>query len=966
MTASIHPYKGYLNTKFRVRVKGANSVSYSVDDIAGNQICDGVVAPNEPYELMMPQAGDFIIKFDDGTQREFVVEDGYKYGGNKFKNALIFDDCPWGFVIMHDRTYFYNRNTEEAYVEAISPDSIESISEDYVFLSNKDQEEITLYSLEEQRPVLWINNIVYSNKDVVCWKEQEDGSDKQILALYSLDTQQITHRLECDDYSIDAESQTLYYQLSDSIFSITLCSDVEQKLVTKTPEEFVSFIHNHFFILKSDKRSKLFVYDAKDFRKIGAIPFRGTIARINDKSYLNLWSKYQQFKKFDFDSFELSEATIGCIYSEFDFYPCDWSDTAKSGDSGVKLFYTEKTTEITSSKGLFGNHTSKDESCHLRALGSEIEYKIKNQQGNVFINKNYFLFYNADESIVVPRFYPKYICYINNAKVYRFEETFVLQNREDEIRVLSNNGFWDKSALYQGDLDFSFFEQFGIAKNKKDKQCFTNRGVMLGEYQGSIKNQRAFVRVGDYRIYEGGLRVVAENCPLYLSKSLQYGLSIESEGVCLMQYDGKRFTSKQILEDIFETNQFINVLLSENGQQILYRDKDIFTMLDLASGKTMDFDNLSYINHINGIRPLIRFVESSQAILINPYDGQPIDFDLLSEYQFVSPDGKYYADKELSKYTEYHNLLTNERISKEAYDQMIEDYEIKSNDDDSRKALIEQNRKELLNTYYDFFANQLKKKWPAYENRSKADIIEALTTLGAGRYWFTKMFIDIRGIAVIRRVYDKSEVARISLGHPLWFLNYVAFSKDSKYVAIAGRYPDGSNDGGLFLIYDLETKQDVVRETDSYAVWTAAFSKRGAVAAYTSNPITFFADSPKGYADSTSENSCINHFNFLTFSPDGEYFACSQQGYLRYRKPDGKIRLNWGHQPSSLVSIRSSQDPQNEIIFYHDLSEMGIADTMRARSVASVSFSNDNKRLMMVGRDGTVIVRNLHLIGYAK
>ena len=965
MAASIHPYKGYLNTKFRISIKGTNSVSYTVDDIDGNRICDGIVLPNEPYELMMPQAGDFIIKFDDGTQREFVVEDGYKYGGNKFKNAFIFDDCPWGFVVMHDRTYFYNRNTEEAYVEAISPDSIESISEDYVLFSNKDQEEITLYSLEEQRPVLWINNVVYSNNEVVCWEEQEEGSDKQILVLYSLDTQQITHRLECDDYSIDAESETLYYHLSGSIFSITLCSDTEQKLVTKTPEEFVSFIHNHFFILRSDKRSKLFVYDAKDFRKMGAIPFRGIIARINDESYLNLWSKYQQFKKFDFDSFELSEATIGCIYSEFDFYPCDWADTAESGDNGIKLFYTEKTTEITSSRGLYGNRTSKDESCHLRALGSEIEYKLNNQQGNVFINQNYFLFYNANESIVVPRFYPKYICYFNNVKLYRFEETFVLQNSEDEIRVLSNNGFWDKSALYQGDLDFSFFEQFGIVKDKNDKQCFTNRGVILGEYQGSIKTQRAFVRVGDYRIFEGGLRVVAKNCPLYLSENLQYGLSIESEGIYLKQYDGKRFTSKQILEDIYETNQYLNVLLSENGQQILYRNKNISTMLDLASGETMDFDNLSYINHINGIRPLIRFVESSQAILINPHDGQPIDFDLLSEYQFVSPDGKYYADKELSKYTEYHNLLTNERISEEAYDQMIEDYEIKSNDDDSRKALIEQNRKELLNTYYDFFANQLKKKWPAYENRSKADIIEALTTLGAGRYWFTKMFIDIRGIAVIRRVYDKSEVARISLGHPLWFLNYVAFSKDSKYVAIAGRYPDGSNEGGLFLIYDLETKQDVVRETDSYAVWTAAFSKRGAVAAYTSNPITFFADSPKGYADSTSENSCINHFNFLTFSPDGEYFACSQQGYLRYRKPDGEIRLNWGHQPSSLVSIRSTNDPGNELVSFHDLSDMGIADTMKARSVASVSFSNNNTKLMMVGRDGTVIVRNLNLKSYA-
>ena len=965
MTASIHPYKGYLNTKFRIRVKGANSVSYTVDDISGNRICDGAVAPNEPYELMMPQAGDFIIKFDDGMQREFVVEDGYKYGGNKFKNAFIFDDCPWGFVVMHDRTYFYNRNTEEAYIEAISPDSIESISEDYVFLSNKDQEEITLYSLEEQCPVLWINNIVYSNKEIVCWKEQEDGSDKQILVLYSLDTQQITHRLECDDYSIDAEGQTLYFHLSDSIFSIILCSDTEQKLVAKTPEEFVSFIHNHYFILKSNKRSMLFVYDAKDFRKMGVIPFQGIIARINNKSYLNLWSKYQQFKKFDFDSFELSEATISCVYSEFDIYPCEWAGTAGSSDSGIKLFYTEKTTEITSSIGLFGNHTRKNELCHLRALGSEIEYKLKDQQGEVFINHKYFLFYNADESIVVPRYYPNYICYCNDSKVYRFEESFVLQNNENEIRVLSNNGFWDKSALYQGELDFSFFEQFGIVKDKKDKQCFTNRGVMLGEYLDHIKTQRAFVRVGDYRIYKGGFRVVAENCPLYLSESLQYGLSIESEGVYLKQYDGKRFTNMQILEDIYETNQYLNVLLSENGQQILYRNKNIFTMLDLASGQTMDFDNLSYINHINGIRPLIRFVDSSQAILINPYDGLPIDFDLLSEYQFVSPDGKYYADKELSKYTEYYNLLTNERISKESYLQMVKDFEINSDDDDSRKKEIEQARAQLINSHYNFFYNKLKHKWPVYDQKSKDEIINFLSTNGMGLYWFTQWFIDIRGVAVIRRVSDGSVVDRIYLGHPLWFLNYVSFSMDSKYVAIAGRYPDGSNSGGLFLIYDLETKQDVVRETSSYAVWTAAFSQKGAVAAYTSDPISFFADSPKGYADSTSDNSCIDHYNFLTFSPNGEYFACSQQGYLRYRKPDGKIRANWGHQPSSLVSIRNTKDPQNEIISYYDLSDMGIADTMKARSVASVSFSNDNTKLMMVGHDGTVIVRNLHLKNYA-
>ena len=56
---------------------------------------------------------------------------------------------------------------------------------------------------------------------------------------------------------------------------------------------------------------------------------------------------------------------------------------------------------------------------------------------------------------------------------------------------------------------------------------------------------------------------------------------------------------------------------------------------------------------------------------------------------------------------------------------------------------------------------------------------------------------------------------------------------------------------------------------------------------------------------------------------------CSQHVFLCYRKPDGIIRVSWRHQPSTLVSIRSYRDPQNEIIFYHNLSEMGIADAVR-------------------------------------
>jgi len=48
-------------------------------------------------------------------------------------------------------------------------------------------------------------------------------------------------------------------------------------------------------------------------------------------------------------------------------------------------------------------------------------------------------------------------------------------------------------------------------------------------------------------------------------------------------------------------------------------------------------------------------------------------------------------------------------------------------------------------------------------------------------------------------------------------------------------------------------------------------------------------------------------------------------------------------------------------ISYNDLSNDGIEGNKKGHAVASVSFSNDNSKLMMAGRDGVVIIRNLHL-----
>ena len=88
---------------------------------------------------------------------------------------------------------------------------------------------------------------------------------------------------------------------------------------------------------------------------------------------------------------------------------------------------------------------------------------------------------------------------------------------------------------------------------------------------------------------------------------------------------------------------------------------------------------------------------------------------------------------------------------------------------------------------------------------------------------------------------------------------------------------------------------------------------------------------------------------------------CIRDLYISKYDRYGRINPGWGHKPSSLVEIRCVEDPYNRIVQFYDLSDAGIDGVAtQATCVAAVSFSNNNKRLMMVGKDGVVIVRNLN------
>lgn len=158
------------------------------------------------------------------------------------------------------------------------------------------------------------------------------------------------------------------------------------------------------------------------------------------------------------------------------------------------------------------------------------------------------------------------------------------------------------------------------------------------------------------------------------------------------------------------------------------------------------------------------------------------------------------------------------------------------------------------------------------------------------------------------------------------------------------------------MVYDLLNSSIVYKDTDGYACWRALFTKDNKVASYSSEPNTYLCK-----IENTNLSSSILHGkSLLTFSPDGRYVALSEQGYIKYN--GGLYGIDWGHMPSTSVYVRSVDNPTLDIMpLINDLSDSEITGGKVKNTTASCSFSIDNKKLMMVGSDGVVIIRNLYL-----
>ena len=233
------------------------------------------------------------------------------------------------------------------------------------------------------------------------------------------------------------------------------------------------------------------------------------------------------------------------------------------------------------------------------------------------------------------------------------------------------------------------------------------------------------------------------------------------------------------------------------------------------------------------------------------------------------------------------------------------------------------------------------------------------------RYIFSnKYFEDKKNHIRYLLIEDKllEEEIRINV-RDMHFFNYMSFSHDSKYVSIVG----ATTGSGYIHIFDLEKRESMLcypslEDKNSLhhlhqeflnAVWTSCFNVNNDIAFHTSVPDTFIIHE-KDYKEGRFEK--IRNRNLLCYSPSGKYLALSEQGYT----PLCKNSIHYGHHKSTKVFIRKTDNVNLEMGPFEDFGCSEI-HKINENSACAAAFSKDDSKLLVIGTDGTFIVRYLDL-----
>ncbi len=921
---NIHPHKGFLNTQFAVKINDLNIPLIKAICTGSGDECE----INASNDFIFPSAGIWTLSANNEEQT-IVVEDAVKFGGSNHKASYVFENTPWCFIVMRDRTYFHNRETKEEYVESISPDKIEYVNEYFVLFKNAQNNDFSLYSLENQSPVLYFNKYAYICDHALVLVDEE----KQALQFYSLNDKCISKFDFPFDYYSNYEEHGLFYIAKDTTIRVVNLS-VFFTTEIKNSFPIIGFTNKYYAILQD--RDNAIIQDLSQNRCVGTIDIR---------------------KATNIEGYQLSDVNLynieiqQCIDKVF--------EQAKSLERHATI---EFQTEIISKIHIIGNdiyYVVQSQKRYVDKYGSirlSNYCNLKRLQGNLNIEIPYHMhdltLWNNDYLCVYA--YPKIMIIQGDDILYQAQGTWEKANgiivfkREESDKETTTlytltDDFREK-FICQGKLNMQYYKQLNIVENQTKKNLLqitrtannligaTNIGYYV---QSGFCNPTQTIKMGQDYIYYNGVATwkSCKTLPEYInaiSEKGNYAISHEGAHCYIHTLNRSYYEKKEILEDIFDSTKYGKVFMSDDGNNVLYQSGNDMALMNIADGTVEEFPNLVTVEHINGYRPLFMLDAYRKPRIINPLTRSFVDEKYLNTYKFVSIDGNYYALTSLI--IKYQLKTTKNFFTEEEYNECRKEYDYPLNPSLQVKYRIKHNRNRFISE------TQL------FKDKSQKDLALILEEQCFTKYMFEKI-----SFAVIK---DKKQetIAEIQLGERyVKYFNYISFSLDSNYVTIAGAYDQIL---GILVVYDLKEHKTIYSNATDRAVWTSVFTKNNKFAAYSSEPNAYIS------SVDMIKPTIIEGRSFLAFSPDGKFIAFSDQNYI----PHHKANPNWGHQPSTNVYINKVDNPHEQVLpTISDLSDAGVEGSNLSQTVVSCSFSLNNSKLMMVGRDGVIVIRNIHL-----
>jgi hypothetical protein len=970
----ITPHKGYLNTCFNIRKSSSNLSQILIDGEGIDSLSD-----------IHLNAGEHVVtcRIDGEIYSDTVfVEDAIRLGGSKIVSGFCFDNSPWIFIVLKDRTYFFNSSTKEHFVEnGISPINVTALTCDLMLFANGERnnendvdiKEYAIFDCSQFCFLGYYHNEVFHNDSVVLFEEgNEDRKEKQIKIVF-YEHPGTSKEITCIDYKIQTDGIT-YCNAQNTGFDIRkyLFESEDEKVLYTSQGKFVCFQNDSLIVeIDSCDHVKVNITDILTAKKTSLLrDNRACIRRVNGKD-INEEDPVDLFYQQVSDNRKLSHLLALQLHAvSFNLY------NTSEGVYARRMF--QDYDELSTNDWLYKNKRVYPYKTYynLIKIGAE-ENQILLEPNDEIIETGQYLIIKNDKNIKIVS-QGKIIRELENIVLYRTPKGkyYYTQQEKDGLFILGEeNGF--NCIDNNPNIDCSKLEAYGILKSYNS---IVGHYILLADQGGKSfnivqqlyrdttiveKNGRCFGIDSDSDGQEYFIRTDEAFCnhivkipvgyqeilsmttagSMILARSTRYGAILYEK-----YHEQSDYVINEIFKDIINTDVFRNALFSDDGQHLITLKNNGWVYHDIKSGEEISFTMDKAIESrqnvgLSGMNYYVRYDDLKRRIdIVDPFTLNLVRPGFLGNYVFVSPSGNYVVDTNREIVKRYYLKYGQDEYKEDVGDYMSEaekkydwtfDGWSRGSKDVEQKII-----QRLLRVL-----------------RKPNQAMHRLITDGFFLYeeWSSKI--------VIRKLNNGEDVfggriIEIEFPNYIYFLNYVAFSLDDRYVSICGMYGNRRRwTDGFVGVYDIEKKEWVLNPDPVYnrAIWRTFFSSNGYFAFYNSEPTTVFCK-----LEDEKSHEEIDGRNILTFSRSGKYMALSDTHYVPYYNNQDK----WGHMHSSNVYVRSVEQVRGELRFSDHGDEIqGVRKQpgIRPQYAICVSFSPDDSKLLSVSQDGVIIIRNLHL-----